>query len=114
MANDPSEAWREAAADLGVDVTAPFALADPVAGTFECIALVRDFGSEQGTVVIGIGPANVHVARLAAEAGVFCSAINESAYASYDRSLFVATLNDWGWRGDAARKPHWYSGEPWS
>ena len=114
MADVPSEAWQEAAADLGLDVTAPFALADPVAGTLECVALVRNFGSEKGTVVIAVGPAYSHVARVAAEAGMFSSAINVPAYASYDRSLFVATLNDWGWYGDAARKPPWYTGESWS
>jgi hypothetical protein len=44
----------------------------------------------------------------------FYSLINEESHALYDRDLFVATLNDWGWIGDPAHAPVWYTGKPWT
>lgn len=40
--------------------------------------------------------------------------MNEGAYADYDREVFVDTLNDWGWFGDAQRAPAWFTGRPWT
>ncbi|MGO9977392.1 MAG: hypothetical protein ACLP01_32215 [Solirubrobacteraceae bacterium] len=37
------------------------------------------------------------------------SALGES-YLHYDRTLFIDTLNDWGWCSEGA-PPSWYSGE---
>jgi hypothetical protein len=46
--------------------------------------------------------------------GQSCSFIHQESYARYDRDLFLATLNDWGWFGDPADAPEWYTGKPCS
>lgn len=33
-------------------------------------------------------------------------------YEVYDRSLFIDTLDDWGWADKARPAPDWYSGAP--
>ena len=108
-----SSAWRDAAADLAIDVTAPY---DPESGgqpAAACIAWVADFGSPQGTVVVGRRSATEEIRSLADSRGTHYSEIDEAAYSRYDRDLFVATLNDWGWHGDPSAVPEWYTGEPW-
>jgi len=80
----------------------------------ECVALVEDFGSSHGTIVLGrhIAPG---LARSTAKAqGRYVSLIDEVSYSSYDRKLFIETLNDWGWYGEPGEAPSWYTGEAWS
>ena len=47
------------------------------------------------------------------ENGYYCSALNFEHYKNYDRQYFIDTLNDWGYFGDASKKPHWYTGQSW-
>ena len=51
--------------------------------------------------------------QAAAEGGFYVSFLAPS-YDDFDRELFVATLNDWGWKGREGAAPEWYTGEPWS
>jgi hypothetical protein len=108
-------AWRQAADDLGITLRAPYIL-EPGSGTdgIECIALIEDFGSSNGTVVFGRHSASELARSTAKEQGRFVSLLDEDSYSSYDRSLFIETLNDWGWFGDPDRVPEWYTGEAWS
>ena len=39
----------------------------------------------------------------------FISTLNPMLYREYDRSLFVSTLEAWGWSGQGA-PPDWYRG----
>jgi hypothetical protein len=103
-----STAWRQVGADLGLDVTAPFTLDED--GT-ACVAWIAQFGSPQGVVIVGLS-AGSEVRDLARSGDRYVSVVNEEAYRRYDRDLFVETLNDWGWHGDPARAPDWYTGEP--
>ena len=94
-------AWRRAA-DLGLNVTAPFDLAD---GSASCIAWVADFGSTRGTVVAGRRSASKDIRAFATSGAMYCSEVDEEAYSRYDRELFVETLTDWGWFGDPTTLP---------
>jgi hypothetical protein len=78
-------AWRAAAADLGLDVTAPFTVEDGSHSSAACIGWVTHFGSSRGTVAVGRHAANED--------------------SRYDRGLFIETLNDWGWHGDPSAVP---------
>jgi hypothetical protein len=78
------------------------------------VAWIEWFGSAQGIVIAGLH-SRLETVRSAAQAqGKVWSFINEESYARYDRDLFVATLNDWGWHGNPAEAPDWYTGKPWS
>lgn len=107
-------AWRTAASDLGIRVTTPFVLERSVGGErLEFIALIHEFGSRAGTVVIGIGKESSSLQEATASAGYFFSALNLDCYDRYDRQLFIDTLNDWRYFG-LAPPPSWYTGEAWT
>lgn len=105
-----SSAWQVASSELGIGVTAPFGLAD---GSAMCVAWISGFGSAQGTVIVGRNSPNRTARSIAESQGMHYCEIDEETYSSYDRNLFVATLNDWGWHGDSSAAPGWYTGEPW-
>jgi hypothetical protein len=44
------------------------------------------------------------------EAGYFWSDLSPE-YQSYDRDLFIATLDDWKWFGAKGQEPAWYFAE---
>jgi hypothetical protein len=101
-------AWQTAAEDLGIAVTAPASLDGEV-----CIALVHEFGSPHGTAVVPRGGERESATVAAAlAAGHYVSIVNADSYATYDRNLFVGTLDDWGWYG-SGDPPSWYSGTAW-
>ena len=110
-----SRAWLDAAEDLGITVVAPYELADITSGiTAAAVAWIANFGSAAGIVVAPRQARQDQVRVLAHARGPYCSFINEESYARYDRDLFLATLNDWGWFGDPADAPEWYTGKPWT
>lgn len=76
--------------------------------------LVNGFDSPNGTLCsVCETKEQVEQLRLYAKArGAICSVLSAS-YLTYDRDLFVGTLDDWGWFGDGP-PPHWYTGAAWS
>jgi hypothetical protein len=98
--------WREAAADLGVQIVAPYRL-----GPRAFAAWIPNFGSPSGTLIDWLTSRADWTA--AAAEGYYVSRLNAESYRTYDRDLFVATLNDWGWHGQAPA-PSWYTGDPWA
>jgi hypothetical protein len=103
-------AFLAAAKDLGVRVTAPFTLSTPSGEeTFE--ALIHDFGGPKGTVTGRVALRDARNSRT--ECGYYASNLSDS-YRRYDRSLFIATLDDWKWYGSQGQKPFWYTGRNWS
>jgi hypothetical protein len=113
-----TRAWRDAAEDLQITVVAPYELSD-AAGNIAAVAVawIESFGSAQGVVVAGLHAQRSHEEAIRSAArcqGKFLSFINVESYAQYDRDLFVATLNDWGWHGNPAASPDWYTGSPWT
>lgn len=100
-------AWRQAAGNLCVEVRTPYS-----AYGQDFVALVEGFGSPKGTVIDWLGSGNT-TAALAAD-GYYVSCINPELYRVYDRDVFAATLDDWGWRGEVAERPPWYTARPWT
>ncbi len=101
---DMIAAWQWAAADLGVQVSSPFAVGDE-----EYPVYVPLFGRPAGALPIWIGDERP---RLGAEAkGFFISLLNPEVYCKLDRTLFVETLVDWGWFGAPGEAPEWYKEE---
>ncbi|HET9690017.1 MAG TPA: hypothetical protein VFP61_02615 [Acidimicrobiales bacterium] len=107
-------AWLQAAAQLRIRVTVPYVIPSNL-GPARFAAYLPDFGGSKGMVV---GPIRQDsdqgdTGRLAAgEAGFYFSQLADQ-YRSFDRELFIDTLNDWGWFGRDDAKPDWYTGEPW-
>jgi len=100
-------AWTAAAQDLAIEVVSPFALLG-----VDYAAWLPDFGGGKGTLIDWTGSGND--SALAASEGYFVSALNPASYASYDRDMFTATLDDWGWHGDPGRRPDWFTGRAWT
>jgi hypothetical protein len=100
-------AWREAAAQLGIEVVAPF----EVAGV-SFAAYLPDFGGPQRMVISGLTSSAEDDAAAASEAGLYLSRVSD-AYAEFDRSQFQAALDDWGWYGPAEKRSGWYTGAAW-
>jgi hypothetical protein len=96
------EAWRSAAADLGIDVEVR-----------DDAVIVRDFGGAGMLCANRRSQAGIDDRRREAERlGMGWSALGP-AYVDYDRATFIDALNDWGWAGRAS-PPSWYTGEPWT
>lgn len=107
MSDDIAVAWRAAANDLGIQVTAPFLI--PASAEHDgvaFIALVHEFGSPAGTLVATIAEDLMRLERVSRPLGYFVSLLNPDAYRRYDRQLFIETLNDWGYFGSGA-PPDW-------
>jgi len=102
------EAWRAAAIDLDIGVTAPFTLEDRHGAALEFIAHVRDFGRWSGTLV-WMMPEPLPAGRLPFNVPYLVSALNPNLYTEYDRARFVETLESWGWAG-RVDPPDWYRG----
>src|SRR5215471_18844373 len=103
-----SEAWRQAAADLRIRVTAPITVEVRLREAAEFRALVHDFGGPMGTLVCSMDDSSPR--RFG---DYFVSAVNPEVYQHYDRQTFVDALEVWGWFGEDA-PPTWYTGiSPW-
>jgi hypothetical protein len=108
-----SDAWRIAAADLGIRVTAPFILEDVDGDTVGVVALVHDFGTPAGTLAGTIQDDFETLSGVAQRSKRYVSLLNPETHSRYERQTFIDTLNDWGWYGDGVPPP-WYTGEPWT
>jgi hypothetical protein len=105
-----SQAWLEAAKDLGIRVTGPFTVQTGGGKVVTYEAYVPDFGGPKGSVT---GVLNDKLRDCRATQDYYCSNLSPS-YRRYNRQLFIDTLNDWGWFGPTALRPAWYTGKPWS
>jgi hypothetical protein len=92
-------------------VIAPFDIAIESGETVTYEAFIPDFGGPAGTVIGVLDDPVPDPIR--AKRGYYYSNLAPS-YRQYRRDLFIETLNDWQWFGDAQRTPHWYSGKPCS
>jgi hypothetical protein len=109
---DVVNAWLEAAQDLGVRVTAPFALTTQSGDVETFEALIHDFGGPKGTVTGRVIGHRSDPVKSRTDDGYYASNLADS-YRRYDRSLFVATLDDWKWFGNDKDRPSWYAGRTW-
>jgi hypothetical protein len=103
--------WEDGESKINVE--APFDLADE-AGPIHCIALIESFGSSAGTVVLNLDSADAGCLKAVATKRGYYHSLLAEAYNRFDRDLFVATLNDCGWKGGADARPDWCTDEPWT
>ena len=105
-----ADAWRAASEALGVEILAPYSF-EWKGDVFDCLAFVPLFGGTKGTVVEALHEpgfdADPRLRAAAQEAGYFVSSVNTEAYSTYDKQLFVETLQDWGYFGPAEQAPPW-------
>jgi len=101
-------AWRSAAADLGIRFESPFRF-EYRATVYWCSGWLPDFGGPTGTIIAGRDTVDDFL-DAADGAGYYTSGLNPLHYETYDRKLFVETLNDWVWYGDPSQSPPWFSG----
>jgi hypothetical protein len=105
------DAWRKAAADLGIRFTAPFVTA--VEGSrVQFLGLVHSFGRPIGTVISVIGEPSEGRGH-PQDDQYFRSILSGDSYQVYDRQLFIDTLDDWQFFGPNQERPPWYSGKIW-
>jgi hypothetical protein len=104
------QAFHCAAAELGFAFEAPVEVDIALGQRLQFLGVVRDFGARNGTILSTADTTDSPDLR---SLGYFTSALS-SSYEQYDRHLFVATLNDWGFYGRASDKPSWYTGRPWT
>ncbi|MBV9930158.1 MAG: hypothetical protein JO013_04355 [Alphaproteobacteria bacterium] len=100
-------AWREAAADLGIAVTAPVEVRDAAGEPFRCEVWVRDFGSPGGGLVVSARTER-RVRRQLRGSGLSYCLEPTRARRGYDRHAFIAALIDWGWFGPPDARPGWW------
>ena len=103
-------AWREAAADLGIRFTSPFAMTGSDGRRYQYLGLVHRFGRRVGTIIA--------VLAQPSDKGLqgnedYTTSILSDSYARYDRQLFIDTLDDWQFLGPDSEKPPWYTGKSW-
>ena len=106
-----SRVWQIAASDLGIQVTAPFLVHTESGEAVVVAALVHHFGAAAGTLAGTQHDDFTLLSKLAEQTGRYASFLYLESYLTYDRQLFIDTLNDWGWYGQEA-PPSWYTGEP--
>ena len=111
MALSPiSRAWLTAGAELGIRVEAP-AVVVLRGALVECAAYLPDFGSANGAAAFARS-AKPELAKRQ-DGDPFRSVLDDDFYGEFDRELFTATLDDWGWFGEG-QPPAWYTGKPWT
>jgi hypothetical protein len=107
------EAWTVAADDLGIEVEIGGTLRDESQRPRRYTVRVAHFGRPNGTICVDeVNDDRRTLHQLARDGGYGFSVLHEP-YATYDRDLFIDTLNDWQWCGEG-QPPSWYTGEPWT
>ena len=101
MKSHLGQSWVEAGADLGLRVTAPFVLTTEAGQSLPYDAVVHDFGSNRGMLLMEQW--DVTKATAAAENGYGYSCMDAF---QYERGSAIEVLRDWGWSGAGAR-PAW-------
>lgn len=105
-------AWRDAAKDLGIRLDIPFSLVSVSGETELYEGRAIDFGGPNG-VVFGVLDDDAASGKRRKDAGYYLSGL-APGYRTYDRELFISTLDDWKWFGPKGQEPDWYSGKNWS
>ena len=93
-------AWDVASHELQIRVATPFRISDQL----NAPVYLADFGGPNGMIIdAGIGPALDGIAdirKFAAERNLYYSILNPMSYMSFERTLFLEALHDWGYFGN--------------
>lgn len=104
-------AWKEAAADLGIQFTSPFIVISADDRSVEHLGLVHKFGRRKGTLIRVLHEPS-EKSLLPAGDDYYWSTLG-SGYGRYNRQFFIDTLDDWQFFGPASERPAWYTGKYW-
>ncbi|MEI6195265.1 MAG: hypothetical protein WCS42_13140 [Verrucomicrobiota bacterium] len=105
------EAWRRAAADLGIQFTAPFTIKPQDVGKIVYLGFVHHFGRKTGVIIAIINQPSEHI-PIPKEGDYFYSQFGSDC-GNYKRQLFIDVLDDWQIFGPDSERPAWYSGKSW-
>jgi hypothetical protein len=97
--------WSQASHELGFRLIAPHELRDTTGAAITYAALLPEFGSERGMLVI-VDRDCTAAMRLAQAQHFGFSVLSDDP--TYDRDSFVEMLCDWGWTSDQL-PPGWYA-----
>jgi hypothetical protein len=104
--------WQYAAADLALDVIAPFTVSLANA-SFEIPVLLRNFGGRLGMLLTTDYEQLKPFAATLVDAGYGYSVLSEPAVGeAYSREGIIEVLADWGWSGPAHERPGWLVNPP--
>src|SRR6266550_3454606 len=87
-------AWREAAADLGFQFTAPFVRRTSSSERLEALGLVHQFGRRVGTLISVAGEPSAEIEH-PCDDDYTSSCLSRTGYTRYDRKDWIEMLNDW-------------------
>ncbi len=104
-----ARAWQEAARDLGFRFISPFRFRDTSGQEHDCAGWLPDFGAPRGALILSRHDSD-EAGQAGDAAGYYVSGLSPRYYETYDRALFIDTLNDWGWYGPPERAPAWFRG----
>lgn len=105
-------AWKEAAADLGIEITSPFVVTTAHGCSHEHLGLVHQSGRRIGALICVLHGPSGHTPR--PPVGDYYWSIPGPGYARYERQELIDTLDDWQFFGSEAERPSWYSGKSWT
>lgn len=102
------EGWQTAADDLGIRVTAPAELWDADGAKFHCEALIHDFGSPTGALVVSHKTERrIRKSLRSLGSSVWVSIVPDQQRSAYVRKHYIDELLDWGWFGELQHRPDW-------
>lgn len=102
------DVWRCAAADLGLDIIAPFVLEFGPGREVAAVAVVRGFGAPKGMLLFRTFADVSHAVAEVAQQGYGFSVLEDPRPGErYDPDVIIEILRDWGWCGDPNRIPAW-------
>lgn len=104
-----TDAWRKAEQDLGIEINLELTLR--LRNGAKDFVHIKDFGGPKGAIVSSIHDTGDF--KELKELGFYYSALGDN-YSSYNRNLFIDTLNDWGFFGKSNKKPTWFTGKTWT
>ena len=105
-------AWKEAAAELGIQFTSPFVVTLSDGEKREHLGLIHRFGRRIGTLISVLHEPSECIRRPPGDD--YFSSILGLIYVRYERQEFIDTLDDWQFFGPESERPEWYSGKSWT
>jgi hypothetical protein len=106
--NKAVDVWRKVSKELNIEINAPYKL-DGKDGSFDCVAMLPEFGSQNGIVLLLTFPPDFvtdsNVASTAEKCGLSYSYLNSEDYMEYNKDVILEALSDWGFFGELSKKP---------
>ncbi|MDM8563067.1 hypothetical protein QUF54_06920 [Candidatus Marithioploca araucensis] len=100
--------WKIASKDLEFQILAPFSLTLPSGIQITAKLLVRNFGADNGTLIVGkYSEVRLYIDELTGEGYGFSVLEEPDEEEQYSRESFIDLLREWEWAGTEVQKPEW-------